>query len=144
MHGLNAVSLSEIGELDYDTRVNAYETARPELFAKLKVEHALLILSHCVYDMASDELIFRQSASRALLSFIHFSASVLNNSESNSAEMLFNDGSHEDTTNLIVKKEDTVITWTKSCIKQIVNKTFLKNIGDAMTKDISVQKVCIL
>ncbi|CAL9158827.1 unnamed protein product [Musa hybrid cultivar] len=140
LHGLNAVSLSEIGELDYDTRVNAYETVRPELFAKMKVEHALLILSHCVYDMASDELIFRQSASRALLSFIHFSASVLNNSESNSAEMLFNDGSHEDTTNLIVKKEDTVITWTKSCIKQIVNKTFLKNIGDAMTKDISVQK----
>ncbi|CAL9093376.1 unnamed protein product [Musa textilis] len=140
LHGLNAVSSSEIGELDYDTRVNAYETVRPELFAKLKVEHALLILSHCVYDMASDELIFRQSASRALLSFIHFSASVLNNSESNSAEMLFNDGSHEDTTNLIVKKEDTVITWTKSCIKQIVNKTFLKNIGDAMTKDISVQK----
>ncbi|KAJ8506605.1 hypothetical protein OPV22_007491 [Ensete ventricosum] len=140
LHGLNAVSSSEIGELDYDTRVNAYETIRPELFAKLKVEHALLILSHCGYDMASAELIFRQSAYRALLSFIRFSASVLNNSESNSAEMLFIDGSHEDTTNLIVKKEDTVITWTKTCIKQIVNKTFLKNIGDAMTKDISVQK----
>lgn len=141
MRGLNAVSSSVLGELDYDTRVSAYDTIMPELFTELKVEHALLILSHCVYDMASDELIFRQSASRALRSFIHFAASVLNNSEISSTQMVLDDGSKEESTNQIVEKEDTESKWTKACVNQIINTTYLHNIGDSTAKDVSVQKV---
>ncbi|WOK99438.1 small subunit processome component [Canna indica] len=140
LHELNAVSSSISGELDYDTRMKAYNTIGPELFSKLKVEHAMLILSHCVYDMASEELIFRQSASRALLSFIDFAALVLNNIEDNSSEMLLDDAAQEISTSQILEKREGTYKWTKSCIKQIINTTFLHNIGDAMTKDISVQK----
>jgi U3 small nucleolar RNA-associated protein 20 len=42
-------------------------------------EHMGAILSHCVYDMLSEELIFWKSTSRALQSFLGLSASVMNN-----------------------------------------------------------------
>ncbi|KAG1347740.1 hypothetical protein COCNU_06G015690 [Cocos nucifera] len=140
LHGLNAVSSSEIGELDYDKRIGAYDTIRPELFAQLREEHALAILSHCIYDMSSDELIFRQSASRALLSFIQFAGSIINKETSDCPELLLHDGAQEDATDQTVEKNNIRSTWTKACIHQIVKETLLQNMGEAMSKDISIQK----
>jgi len=128
---LNAVSASELGELDYDTRLNTYDKVRPQLFLGLTEEHVGAILSHCVYDMSSEELILRQSASRALQSFLDFSASVMNNDVS---KYSIDDKSRENNTRSIC---------TMGCIQKILEKTYLHNMGVAMTKDISIQKVRI-
>lgn len=137
---MNAVSSSEIGELDYDKRIAAYDTIRPELFSQLGEEHALAILYHCIYDMSSEELIFRQSASRTLLSFIQFAASIVNSETNDCPEVLLCDGAHEDVTDQIVGKNNTSSAWTKACIQRIVKKTLLQNMGDALSKDISFEK----
>jgi U3 small nucleolar RNA-associated protein 20 len=129
---LNAISTSELGELDYDTRLNAYDMVNPQLFLGLTEEHVGAVLSHCVYDMSSEELIFRQSASRALQAFLDFSASVMSNDESKySIETA--DVSGENTRNIC----------TISCIQKILEKTYLHNMGVAMAKDVSIQKVCL-
>uniref|UniRef100_A0A0D3EQK7 Uncharacterized protein n=1 Tax=Oryza barthii TaxID=65489 RepID=A0A0D3EQK7_9ORYZ len=121
---LNAVSTSELGEVDYDTRIKAYDTIQPQSFLDMREEHVGAILSHCVYDMSSEELIFRQSASRALQSFLDFSASIMNNESKHCIET-------ENNSNGI---------WTKGSIHQILEKTYLHNMGVAMSKDISIQK----
>ena len=90
------------------------------------------ILSHCVYDMSSEELIFRQSASRALQSFLEFSVSLMNNDESKYSIETADDKSGENNTRNIC---------TMSCIEKILEKTYLHNMGVAMTKDVSIQKV---
>nr|CAD1819808.1 unnamed protein product [Ananas comosus var. bracteatus] len=117
LRDLNAVSSSELGELDYDARIKAYDTVRQELFPELREEHAVAILSHCVWDMSSEELIFRQSASRALHSFLQFATSILGSAESIISSI-----------------------WTKASIQRILEKTYLHSMGDAMSKDISIQK----
>ncbi|XP_073005480.1 uncharacterized protein [Typha latifolia] len=128
---LNAVSAQELGEVDYDTRIKAYDAINRDLFSQMKEEHAVAILSHCVYDMSSGELIFRQSASRALQTFLEFVSSV--------PDMLLHDGSSKISTDL-KSAEDNIGTWTKTCIHRIVEKTYLQNMGEAMKKDISIQK----
>lgn len=128
---LNAVSTSELGELDYDTRLAAYDKILPQLFIGMRDEHVNAILSHCVYDMSSEELIFRQSASRALQSFLEFSASVLNN------EPNYSTG----TADVQPGKNKTQNISTKGYIQQTIEKTYLHNMGVAMTKDTSIQKV---
>uniref|UniRef100_A0A0D9YB09 Uncharacterized protein n=1 Tax=Oryza glumipatula TaxID=40148 RepID=A0A0D9YB09_9ORYZ len=125
---LNAVSTSELGEVDYDTRIKAYDTIQPQSFLDMREEHVGAILSHCVYDMSSEELIFRQSASRALQSFLDFSASIMNNESKHCIEI-------ENNSNGI---------WTKGSIHQILEKTYLHNMGVAMSKDISIQKEWII
>ncbi|KAF8670965.1 hypothetical protein HU200_050235 [Digitaria exilis] len=132
---LNAVSTSELGELDYDTRLTAYDKVKPQLFHGLTEEHVGAILSHCVYDMSSEELIFRQSASRALQSFLDFSASIMNNDESKYAMEASDDISGEKNTRTIC---------TISCIQTILERTYLHNMGVAMTKDVSIQKEWII
>uniref|UniRef100_A0A0D9V2B9 Uncharacterized protein n=1 Tax=Leersia perrieri TaxID=77586 RepID=A0A0D9V2B9_9ORYZ len=128
MRDLNAVSTSELGEIDYDTRIKAYDMIQPESFLGMRKEHVGAILSHCVYDMSSEELIFRQSASRALQSFLDFSASVMNNESKPSIE---------------TENDSSGIT-TKGSIQQILEKTYLHNMGAAMSKDISIQKEWII
>ncbi|CAO2170436.1 unnamed protein product [Urochloa humidicola] len=132
---LNAVSTSELGELDYDTRLNAYDKVNPQLFLGLAEEHVGAILSHCVYDMSSEELIFRQSASRALQAFLDFSASVMNNDESKYSIGTADDKSEGNKTRNIC---------TTSCIQKILEKTYLHNMGVAMTKDVSIQKEWVI
>lgn len=126
--------MSELGELDYDTRLTAYDKVKPQLFHGLTEEHVGAILSHCVYDMSSEELIFRQSASRALQSFLDFSALVMNNDESKYSMEASDDISGENNTRTIC---------TINCIQKILEKTYLHNMGVAMTKDVSIQKVGI-
>ena len=131
LRDLNAVSTSELGELDYDMRIKAYDTIQPQLFHGMKEEHMGAILSHCVYDMSSEELIFRQSASRALQSFLGFSASVMNND----LECLI------ETATVKPGEINSSDICTKGRIQQILERTYLHNMGSAMCKDISVQKV---
>uniref|UniRef100_A0A453EZ34 HTH arsR-type domain-containing protein n=2 Tax=Aegilops tauschii subsp. strangulata TaxID=200361 RepID=A0A453EZ34_AEGTS len=133
LRDLNAVSTSELGELDYDMRIRAYDTVQPQLFHGMQEEHIGAILSHCVYDMSSDELIFRQSASRALQSFLGFSASVMNSDPGGSVE-----------TATVKPGDNSRNICTKGRIQQILERTYLHNMGTAMSKDISVQKEWII
>lgn len=112
-------------------RIRAYDTVQPQLFHGMQEEHIGAILSHCVYDMSSDELIFRQSASRALQSFLGFSASVMNSDPGGSVETATVKPGDNNSRNIC----------TKGRIQQILERTYLHNMGTAMSKDISVQKV---
>ena len=70
---------TEIDEFDNDRRIHAYNDTSMELFSSLKDEQALTILSQCMHDMSSGELIMRQSAWKSLLSFVLFAALILDN-----------------------------------------------------------------
>uniref|UniRef100_A0A803Q1W1 ARM repeat superfamily protein n=1 Tax=Cannabis sativa TaxID=3483 RepID=A0A803Q1W1_CANSA len=81
---LNATSTVEIGALDYDIIINSYEKISANsanFFYTVPEDQALLILSHCVYDMSSTELILRHSSYGLLLSFLEFAGEVLSHVE---------------------------------------------------------------
>lgn len=117
---LNATSVMEIGCLDYDTVVRAYESINIEFFYKIKEDHALILFSHCLYDMSSEELVLRHSAYRLLLSFIEFSAKIL------SQEVM------------VETVQDSY--WTVDCVRRIINTFLLNQMGQALRKKASVQK----
>lgn len=117
---LNAPSISEMGDLDYDTILGAYDKIKIDFFYSVREEHALVILSHFVHDMSSEELILRQSAYRVMLLFVEFSGQILDQDVQNEKEC-----------------------WSAACIQCIINKFLLKYMGDAMNKEASVQKVWI-
>lgn len=119
---LNATSTSEIGGLDYDTIIGAYDKINIEFFFDVPEEHALVILSHFVHDMSSEELILRQSAYRLLLLFVEFCGRILDEEA----------------------KSEKEGCWSSACIQQIINKFLLKHMGDAMNKEAAVQKVYTL
>lgn len=127
LRDLNATSATEVGALDYDTIVNTYEKINSNFFYTVHVDQALLILSHCVYDMSSGELILRHSAYRLLLSFVEFAALVLSEVENNL------ETAHSRTTG------DGY--WTGGSIKRIISKFLLKHLGNAMKGEASVKKV---
>ncbi|KAJ3672155.1 hypothetical protein LUZ60_006876 [Juncus effusus] len=114
MRDLNAVSQTELDEADYDLRIKAYDSISPELFSKLKEEQTMTVLSQCVHDMSSEELIFRQSASRALGEFVKFGAGVWNGEGEGG--------------------------WNKGSVGKVVDRIYLCHMGEAMSKDVSVQK----
>ncbi|XP_015574070.2 small subunit processome component 20 homolog [Ricinus communis] len=125
---LNATSTVEMGGLDYDTIVNAYAKIDVELFYCLQEDHALVVLSHCVYDMSSEELILRHSAYRSLLTFVEFSAVILGVEAK----------SHSGTPQVITAKSKC--SWTTTCLQRLMNKFFLKHMGNAMREGSSVRK----
>ncbi|XP_020699901.1 small subunit processome component 20 homolog isoform X1 [Dendrobium catenatum] len=136
LRDLTAVSSMDIGEFDYDTRISAYEKINPELFSFLGVNHALLILSHCIYYMSSDELILRQCASKSLQAFVQFASSYLKTDAKNSYthDAVCNQSSGP-------AVETSIETnWTKACILWIISDVLLKNMKEALTKEISIQK----
>lgn len=114
---LNATSDMEMGGLDYDTILAAYDKVNLNFFYPLPEEHTKAILAHSVHDMSSGDLILRQSALRLLLSFIEFSSEILNGS----------------------LESDHI--WSKTSIKDLVNKFILKHMGNAMDKDGPIKKV---
>lgn len=118
---LNAPSTSEMGDLDYDTILGAYDKIKIDFFYNVREEYALVILSHFVHDMSSEELILRQSAYRVMLLFVEFSGQILDQDVNNEKGC-----------------------WSAACIERIINKFLLKYMGDAMNKEASVQKVSIL
>lgn len=126
-------------ELDYDTRISAYETITVELFTLLQEDCAAVILSQCVHDLSSD-LVLWQTASRTLISFIHFASLFLSN------EM----NSHEDMPSYGLMLIETLdrgaatldaSTWSRKQIQKIIRKFLLQNTGEAMNKELSVQKL---
>lgn len=107
----------ETGVLDYDTVIGAYEKINKDLLHSLQKEHVLMFLSHAIYDMSSEEMILRQSAYGLLVSFVEFARESINGKVSNEG------------------------CWSEAGIKQIINNFILKHMGDAMSKETSVQKV---
>ncbi|GER48680.1 small subunit processome component 20-like protein [Striga asiatica] len=116
---LNATSEVEMGALDYDKVLCAYDKINVRFFCTISEEHALPILAHAVHDMSSEELILRQSAFRLLLSFIEFSGEILSGS----------------------LKPDQI--WSETSIQRLVNNFFLKHMRNAMIKESAVKKVWI-
>ncbi|XP_057982940.1 uncharacterized protein LOC131167895 isoform X2 [Malania oleifera] len=125
---LNATSAVEMGELNYDNILNAYDQINIEFFYRAQQDHALMILSHCIYDVSSEELILRQSAFRSLLSFVEFSAQILAHELRNHSEM----------PEVMISSADE--GWTGVCILRIINKFLLKHMREAMNKETSVHK----
>ncbi|KAF9622576.1 hypothetical protein IFM89_032475 [Coptis chinensis] len=126
---LNAVSVLELDELDYDIRVSAYEKVNQKYFSTIREDHTLVILSHSVFDMSSEELILRQSAYRLFVSFVHFAALILDFDGNSKPEMP--EG---------MEAIESGSCWTKACVHRIIKKFFLKHMGEAMNKGISVQR----
>ncbi|KAL6493967.1 hypothetical protein OROGR_031876 [Orobanche gracilis] len=116
---LNATSEVDMGAIDYDKVLCAYDKVNVKFFYTISEEHALPILAHSVHDMSSEEMILRQSAFRLLLSFIEFSGEILNGS----------------------LESDQI--WSKDRIQGIVNNVFLKHMGNVMDKEGAVRKVWI-
>ncbi|GMP78029.1 hypothetical protein CsSME_00034114 [Camellia sinensis var. sinensis] len=115
---LNATSAMEMGGLDYDSIISAYDKINEDFFYTVREKHALVILSHAVHDMSSGELILRQSGYRLLLSFVEFSAGIVDRE---------------------LKSDDQF--WSEACIQRIINKFLFKHMGDAMNKETPIQKV---
>lgn len=108
-----------MGGLDYDTIMGAYDKINIDFFYNVQEEHALVILSHFVHDMSSEELILRQSAYRLMLLFVEFCGQILDQE---------------------VKSEKEGC-WSRASIQHIINNFLLKHMGDAMNKEATVQKV---
>ncbi|GLU08657.1 hypothetical protein SLE2022_255570 [Rubroshorea leprosula] len=125
---LNKMSAVEMGGLDYDIIISAYEDIGVGFFYTIHVEHALLILSHCVYDMSTEELMLRHSAYRSLLSFVEFSAQILRQEAT----------CHHETAEGAMEVDESY--WTAACVNRIINKFLLKHMGDAMSLGRSVKK----
>lgn len=117
LHELNATSDMDMGGLDYDKILAAYDKVNLEFFYTIREEHVLPILAHAVHDMSSEDLILRQSAFRLLLSFIEFSGQIFNGST------------------------DSEQIWSKASIKHMVNSFILTHMGNAMVKEGVTKKV---
>ncbi|XP_031736395.1 small subunit processome component 20 homolog isoform X2 [Cucumis sativus] len=127
IRGLNATSAMEIGGLDFDTIVNTYEKISVDFFCATSEEHALVVLSQCMHDMSSEELILRHSAYRCLLSFVEFSSSVLGQGGI----------SHQESSDNITLYDNS---WSKESIMRLTNKFIFKHMGEAMNRETSVKK----
>ncbi|MQL78120.1 hypothetical protein Taro_010527 [Colocasia esculenta] len=139
LRDLNAISATELDEIDYDTRISAYEVLGVEIFTSLGEDCTSVILSQCIYDLSSD-LVLRQTASRALASFIQFAASFLSCEVKSNEEVPSDVLVSNVTVDRGVETVDTN-TWTRKQILKIIKKSFLRNMGEAMNKEISVQKL---
>ncbi|KAK4356825.1 hypothetical protein RND71_022435 [Anisodus tanguticus] len=116
---LNATSTVELGDLDYDTVIAAYEKISAEFFHTVPEEHALIILSHAIHDMSSEDLILRQSAYRLLVSFVEFSSQMLDRE--------------------LKSEQESSGAW----VRHTLSNFFLKHMGTAMNKEDTIQKVWI-
>lgn len=151
---LNAISVSTVGESDYDKRLAAYEKISPQLFSQIGKPYTLLILSHCVYDMSSEDLSLRHSASSCLLSFIQFSASVLESEEVMQQDDFQDDLKSEKKPNHIntVKQglldsciNDCCGNWSKVSVKHVIYKFFVAHVKKGITSsETSIQRVFFL
>lgn len=117
-----------MGDLDFDIILDAYDRITTDFFFGVTDDQALVILSHCIYDINSDELILRQSAYKSLMSFVEFSALIIEeekNDQEAPGQAMAVDHSY----------------WTVNHIQLIVNKFLLKHMEDAMSKGTTMQKV---
>lgn len=74
--GPDAMSTTTMDELDYDRRLKAYEQMDASFFAQLNRATGLLVLSQAVFDMGSEDISLRHSASNCLQSFVKFASTL--------------------------------------------------------------------
>ncbi|KAJ7564585.1 hypothetical protein O6H91_02G024400 [Diphasiastrum complanatum] len=90
---MNAMSRTTVGEYDYDARLNAYARVTASFLAQLRRTECLLLLSHFVHDMASEDMSLRHSASNCLQLFVRFAATLSEDVDDNDVrESAFGDG----------------------------------------------------
>ncbi|XP_057867600.2 uncharacterized protein LOC131074886 isoform X2 [Cryptomeria japonica] len=137
---LNAMSPDMIGEYDCDKRLFAYEKIASKKFTHIGEPCALLILSHCVYDLSSQELSLRDSASACLLSFIEFSGTVLgskedvqqNENQDDQSDKKNNHGKDGSGT-IIPCMIENKNNWSKISVKRVIYRFFLLHLRNSMT-----------
>lgn len=110
-------------DMDFDTIFNAYDQVSVDYFRHINDDQALVILSHCIYDMMSEEFTIRRKAYGSLLSFVDFSALVTGEVEADRVQQII----------MVADRS----SWTDAHIQRIVNKFLLKHMGDAMSKEAS-------
>ncbi|CAH8355708.1 unnamed protein product [Eruca vesicaria subsp. sativa] len=74
---MNAISVMEVDDLDYERIVSAYVEIDSDFFKKSSKQHTMIILSQSLYNLSSESIMIRGSAHKLLSSFIDFSASIL-------------------------------------------------------------------
>ncbi|KAK2393598.1 ARM repeat superfamily protein [Trifolium repens] len=111
---------------DHGVILEPYKIINTDFFRNCQMEHALLILSHCVLDMSSEKTTFVCSAQSSLLSFVDFSAL-----------MLLQEGSSEQELSVM---QNTDGCWTKSCVQRSIKKFLLKHMADAMDGPLAIRK----
>ena len=121
---LNATSATEMGSLDYDAIVDGYNEICIDFFYTVHEDHALVILSHCVYDMSSEELISRHSAYGSLLSFVEFSAQILGQEGKGHQMITHDDGCR-----------------TRASILRVRIEFLLNHMGNALSRETTIKKV---
>ncbi|KAI4375205.1 hypothetical protein MLD38_013104 [Melastoma candidum] len=119
---------TSIEGLDFDAVIGAYGRINVKLFHSVGFEHALLILSQCVYHMSSDDLILRESAYQSLSTFVEFSCEVVGRQG--------NDG--QELQGLPTVELDHC--WTLSSIRHIVGKFLIDHMGNAMKRQAPIRK----
>jgi U3 small nucleolar RNA-associated protein 20 len=118
---------STLGLHDREVILEPYKIINTDFFRNCQVEHALLILSHCVLDMSSEKTTFVCSAQSSLLSFVDFSAL-----------MLLQEGNSEQELSVM---QNTDGCWTKSCVQRSIKKFLLKHMADAMDGPLAIRTV---
>ncbi|PSC76593.1 small subunit processome component 20-like protein [Micractinium conductrix] len=74
---LNAVSTTEIDEMDYEKRMAAYACLTPDAWAAMAARQAAPLLHTCLHDLRNaDDLALRHAASQALARFIEGAAAA--------------------------------------------------------------------
>jgi hypothetical protein len=126
---LNAISVSTIGEYDYDRRLQAYGRLSPELFWSINYNQATLLISQAVYDIKSDDISIRHSASNCLVTYVNFLRSV-----------------HTELQNVsdkeIATHDDSHTSWRMESVQMSVQKLLLPNIRKFMSaEEMAVRRV---
>lgn len=127
---LNSTSETELDDLDYDTILKAYAETDAEFFCRIQEKQALVILSHCVYDMSSGESTLRHGAYRSLVSFVEFSAIIIGEQDKSNEASLVNMA--------------TATGWMKESIHRITSKFLLKHMGNSMKEEAFIKRVPLL
>ncbi|KAG9136707.1 hypothetical protein Leryth_004489 [Lithospermum erythrorhizon] len=117
---LNPIPDMDMGDFDYETKFAAYDKVNIDLFFAIQEEHAILILSHAIWDLSSDEKTLRESAYRLFLCFIEFSGRVL-------------DG----------RVDQDHLSHSRASVQHVLNNFILRHMGNAMNKEGPVQKMWI-
>ena len=127
--------MSTVGEYDYERRLQAYVRLSAELFSNINYNQATLLISQAVYDIKSEDISIRHSASNCLLIYIHFLRSVY--------------AEHDKDINVLDKEISSCATndnsntsWGLECVQISVQKLLLPNIRKSMSaEEMAVRRV---
>ena len=129
---LNAISVSIVGEYDYDRRLQAYGRLSAGLFWNISYNQATLLISQAMYDIKSDDISIRHSASNCLVIYINFLRSVHTEHQN---------VSHIET-KLCDTSDDSHTSWRLDSVQMSVQKLLLPNVRKSMSaEEMSVRRV---